>query len=284
MQAPLRDHPSVVVLYPGKLWSLWDMLDRLFGPLYWLLRTLESETELIKTAATNSQKIIEPEFVTDTLKASILDLRKELNSLGLDNSCRHIDRILSRIEIQVDYTYLYINLEDLQAGIRDEGSSDAIFHIKRERSKLLYDQPNPWEIVVKRFPSAEGDIISAIQCYMFDENTASVFHSMRIVEAGLAALSEALGLSFDTEVWHVIIDKIESEIRELERTWPKGVSKNEFLKFYSMSAKEFRYFKDGWRNYVSHRREIYDAPQALSTLNHVRDFMLHLSTRLSEVS
>jgi hypothetical protein len=119
---------------------------------------------------------------------------------------------------------------------------------------------------------------------MYDENTASVFHSMRVLEAGLAALSEALGLTFEAEVWAVIIDRIESEIRELERTWPKGHTKSAFLQFYSSAAKEFRYFKDGWRNFVTHRRAEYDAPQALSTLNHVRDFMIQISTRLSEIA
>jgi hypothetical protein len=106
---------------------------------------------------------------------------------------------------------------------------------------------------------------------------------MRILECGLKALSDGLNLPFGYEVWHVVIEQIEFEIRELERRWPKGQTKSEFLRFYSEAAKEFRYFKDGWRNYVSHRLSTYDAPQALSTMTHVRDFMLALSSRLSEV-
>jgi hypothetical protein len=52
----------------------------------------------------------------------------------------------------------------------------------------------------------------------------------------------------------------------------------------SEAAKEFFYFKDGWRNHVSHAKDKYDGPQAFSVLNHTSAFMKHLSMGLSEVS
>jgi hypothetical protein len=156
--------------------------------------------------------------------------------------------------------------------------------IPPDRGKLLQQEnPDFWNGLFDKFPSAFDDLESALFCYACDEGTACVFHCMRILECGLKVLSEALNLPFGTAVWHVAIDQIESEIRELERRWQKGATKSDFLKFYSEVAKEFRYFKDGWRNYVSHRLSTYDAPQAFSTMIHVRDFMLILSSRLSEV-
>jgi hypothetical protein len=44
------------------------------------------------------------------------------------------------------------------------------------------------------------------------------------------------------------------------------------------AAKDFFYFKDGWRNYVSHGGDPYDEHQARSVLDHVRSFMSHLAS------
>ena len=85
------------------------------------------------------------------------------------------------------------------------------------------------------------------------------------------------------ENWNTIIEKIESEIRKLNNL-PKGQQKSDELQFYSEAAKEFRYFKDAWRNHVSHSREKYDERQAKRIIEHVRDFMQHIAIRLKEIA
>ncbi len=54
------------------------------------------------------------------------------------------------------------------------------------------------------------------------------------------------------------------------------------MQFLSEAAKEFFYFKDGWRNHVSHNRGTYDEHQAASVLEHTRSLMNHVATPLSE--
>jgi hypothetical protein len=105
---------------------------------------------------------------------------------------------------------------------------------------------------------------------------------MRVLEHGLHALANELGKSFDVQNWKNILDEIEAEIRTQERTLPRGTSKNERLRFLSNAAKEFVYFKNGWRNYVSHGRDPYDEHQARSVMEHVREFMTVLSSQLHE--
>jgi len=80
----------------------------------------------------------------------------------------------------------------------------------------------------------------------------------------------------------VVIDQIEAKIKELRNTLPAGNAKSERLQFLSEAAKEFSYFKDGWRNHVSHNKSKYDGPQALSAITHVHAFMTQISSRLSE--
>jgi hypothetical protein len=105
---------------------------------------------------------------------------------------------------------------------------------------------------------------------------------MRVLEHGLRVLAKDVGKTFDVQVWQTIIDQIESAIRELGKTLPAGQAKSERLQFLSSAAKEFVFFKDGWRNYVSHNKASYDPLQAQSALGHVKTFMSVLSSRLRE--
>lgn len=105
---------------------------------------------------------------------------------------------------------------------------------------------------------------------------------MRVLEHGLRALAADVGKTFSVQNWQNIIDQIESEIRQMGKTLPAGPEKSDRLQFLSEAAKEFVYFKDGWRNYVSHNRAVYDEHLARSALEHVRSFMTVLAGRLAE--
>ena len=64
---------------------------------------------------------------------------------------------------------------------------------------------------------------------------------------------------------------------------PKSTEKSAKLKFYSSAAIQFRYFKDAWRNHVSHGRDTYDEREAYSIWNHVKEFMQTLANELKEL-
>ena len=154
----------------------------------------------------------------------------------------------------------------------------------RERCLVLdksqrnyYEQESPLfgEKVASSFFRASQDIAEAGRCFALGRWTASVFHLMRVLELGLAALATELGISFEFENWHTVIERIESEIRKLDGL-PKGPGKSEKLQKYSEAAKQFRYFKDAWRNHVSHSRVTYDETQSETIMRHVREFMQDL--------
>jgi hypothetical protein len=54
---------------------------------------------------------------------------------------------------------------------------------------------------------------------------------------------------------------------------PKGSKRDKQLTFDCELLKEFRYVKDLFRNKVMHKRVTYDAKQAESAFEHVRNFM-----------
>lgn len=135
--------------------------------------------------------------------------------------------------------------------------------------------------VAAAFNSAELDMREAAKCLATERHTACVFHCMRVLEAGLVALAEdVLGRRPGQEQWGNLIESVEKAIETVRKNGIPGVGKdekNERLRFWSEVAKEFGYFKDGWRNHVAHARTFYDEHSALSVLNHTRAFMAGLA-------
>jgi hypothetical protein len=132
------------------------------------------------------------------------------------------------------------------------------------------------------FPSAHTELMEAGNCVATGAYTACVFHCMRALEHGLRALAKNVRKKFDVQNWQNIIEQIESAISHHGKTLRKGLAKSKKLQFLSAAAKEFTYFKDGWRNHVSHNRASYNEEEALVILNHVRSFMTHLASKLKE--
>lgn len=134
-----------------------------------------------------------------------------------------------------------------------------------------------------KFRDAIYDIKEAGNCYAHGTYTACVFHLMRALEIALHKLATDLGVTFPTalelENWQNIIEKIESAMRDREKQLPKGAQKSEEMQYYSEAAKEFRYFKDAWRNHVSHSRVDYEIHDATKIMEHVREFMRHLASK-----
>ncbi len=157
-----------------------------------------------------------------------------------------------------------------------------IYRYPAEQAVVLKEWKNDWLPALGSFPSAQSDILAAVDLWALSHPTACVFHLMRVLEHGIKALASDVGKTFDIQNWQNILDEIESEIRSQSRTLPRGIAKAERLQFLSEAAKEFHFFKDGWRNYVSHNRAVYDQNQARIVMDHVRSFMNVLSSHLSE--
>ena len=209
------------------------------------------------------------------------DLEKYLAELEFKELIKRLRRTQQKLcEGLNDATRIADLLEALQEAIEDEGEDRTIVNVPARKSEMIYADPNPWDALGARFPEVGADVLSALKCHAIGEDTACVFHTMRVLEVGLGALASDVGRTFDVQQWHNIIEEIESEIRKLRETLPRGEAKNRRLAFLSQAAKEFFYFKDGWRNYVSHNRGTYDEHQALSVLEHVRTFMTLLAQNL----
>lgn len=155
------------------------------------------------------------------------------------------------------------------------------FTLTTEESKQFGNPELLGPEVTTAFPSEEMayEIKEAGSCMALGRYTATVFHLMRVLEKGLRALATELAVPFAIPFeylnWQNIIEQIESAIKDHEKL-KAGKIKTDTLKQYAEIAKQFRYFKDAWRNGVAHSRETYDKGQAISILQHVGEFMSDL--------
>lgn len=207
------------------------------------------------------------------IQADLMPLNLPASQLEIQHIWNHADRWTRR--------RLAEGLNALRWKIEQE-LRNRFFVFLDEAEAAFFREKTPFgEAVASAFPSAAYDVIEAAQCYALNRHTACVFHCMRVLEYGLRTMAEHLGKTFETQNWYNIINEIEGEIR-IRASAKKTPEKDEEMRFLSAAAKEFGYFKDGWRNYAMHGRSKYDGSQALSALNHTRDFMNNLATRLKE--
>jgi hypothetical protein len=146
------------------------------------------------------------------------------------------------------------------------------------------------EAVKKSFPNAAPDIQDAGDSIAVGLNTAAVFHLMHVVEWGLRALAEDVGLSdvaidrkTDKTVplafadWERILNQLTGKIEEKIKAMPRDETKQKGQEFYFSALGEIRGFKEAWRNHVMHTRRSYTREDALAVFSHVQRFMQSLA-------
>jgi hypothetical protein len=286
MDSACEERPAPGQTIPYGLMSLWDMINCSISQLGSLCAQLELEhlcfkvvgfplalegpveegetaqvAGWMKVARTLARDFEWPAVIDriDIIEAILAGKRGKITNLRLSNEVR-------------------VLLETVTSGLK----SQSIYRYPKAKADVLWSWQADWAAVTKAFPSSQTDVFAGVDLWALGHATASIFHFMRVLEHGLRALAQDVGKTFDVQNWQNIIDQIESEIRQLGKTLSSGIEKTERLQFLSEAAKEFVYFKDGWRNYVSHGRGIYDEHQARSVMEHVRAFMTTLSSRLAE--
>lgn len=272
---------------PYGLMSLYDMINVSTSPLPSLFAQLKLYEIVFK-----KQEIIsgsENDIVDDSMRTHILGWMKialivaqEFEISAAEDRIKRIIKATKKRDFKyIDAaTEIRVLLETLDDGFNNH----LLYRYTNEKARILSSWKNDWSAVVSFFPEAESDIRSAVDLWCLCHPTASVFQFMRVLEFGLRAMARDVGVSFDVQNWQNAINDIESKIREIGKTLPRGASKSERLRFLSEAAKEFAYFKDGWRNHVSHARAPFDDHQARSVMEHVRQFMTILASGFAPFS
>jgi hypothetical protein len=264
MNAPCRQNPFLLV-------SWWDM--EKFAAEKFV--TICSNISIIAAGQMkDSPMLLEAEH-RKVLADSLRKIERSCREIGLKTTALQILSVADRLDNgywladshQISQTLLCLN-----DAIRAEMSTHLFLRVFPNRAEYFEQEDLFSAIASAKFPSAKRDIKDAGTCYACDRNTAAVMHLMRVLELGLNTLARELKVPFDKRNWENIINDIECAIKKVNGP-SFGSDWKTKLEFYSGAAKDFRYFKDAWRNHAMHFHEHYDDSDALTVLNHVGGFM-----------
>jgi hypothetical protein len=197
-------------------------------------------------------------------------------------------RIFGLVDVQGFQTQMMAAaLEDLLTAIDGDCSGLHFAFIPSGKVQFFEQDALFGDAVNAAFPSAKPEIKNAGNCLAADLPDAAVFYLMRAAEHGLRALARHLkvrvGLPLDYACWDHVIRAVKKKLVRLDAK-PKGEKKATELELYERVLMECTYFKDAWRNPVSHTRGRFSEAGALDAFGHARDFMRRLSERVKEKS
>lgn len=210
--------------------------------------------------------------------SSLLDkLAAECDVLGLDQTGALAARIQVRVrEKGKEYSYpeFAADLDTVVFSFVNALRKELFVRVPLEREPYFQQDALLGTAVAKAFPSAADDIQHAGTCYALGQNTACVFHLMRVLERPLGVLAAKFSVDFEYKAWGTVIDQIEKAVKLWARG--QGVDPRERQR-YAEAASHLGFVKDAWRNEVNHVRGVYDKGQAESVLTNVRGFMQALA-------
>jgi HEPN domain-containing protein len=140
--------------------------------------------------------------------------------------------------------------------------------------------------VATKFSSLTYDIAEAGKCLALERSTASVFHSVRCLEAGIRALSRCLGIPDPTHgserTWGRLLETLKAAIDE---KWPpKNLSarSSQDGRLFERAYAALAAMMNPWRNETMHLAEKYTESEARHIFEVIKGFMGVVASRCDE--
>lgn len=219
--------------------------------------------------------------VRELLPAVLLQLSKQCKMLHLRFSLRALARL--REELLKDQPNAYnieTALEELDKFIVDELRERVLYFVRPDRAAHYANFRRGWEGALNKFDIA-ADVEEAEKCFALDRFPASVYHAMRIAEAGVLALGARfpnISAAILEKPWGTIVSALDAEVKAMPRR--TGPEKDQQAQFAAVVDALF-HVNLAWRIPASHaaRKPLstYDPEQAGEVLSRTKALMRHLA-------
>jgi hypothetical protein len=284
--------------------SVWSLLDimKLFSCIDFAMILVDLQKNYDRCIAARGKTLPEDELF-DLIKDCSYCIHgwKTLSEeMGIGSAHAKISLTARHLEEHpetIDCSSLAADLRNAYDSIMTDVFHHRFVHISREMKPYVNNEALFGQTVNDAFPKAVPDIREAGNCLAVDNSTAAVFHLMRAVEHGLLGLCAHLGIvripkrrkagakkkwiPVDFGTWDdrlkVAQQKIDNKVDKLK----PGKKKQELQQFYYPLLQDLKGFKDAWRNHVMHSRDSYSAKDAEAIMDHVKNFMIRLSEKVS---
>ena len=148
---------------------------------------------------------------------SLKVLKIHILNIGCRVTAMAVDDFITALDADAETKTMTIKLfaekiaED-KSRLRHELSLSQLYVLDNERAKYFTAGPSAFgSDVSDALPQAIPDIEDAGKCIALQQGTASVFHSMRVMEAALKELARLLGIPYAPS-WESYITQIEAQI------------------------------------------------------------------------
>lgn len=292
---PAESCPRAHISQPGRLRSVWEMIEFNLSSLASAVHQLAGSVQSIEILG-NDPSRIDPQFLIQVLgyaavsAEAIVPLAK---AADLDATEAAAQRLAAKLRKLRDHhesmgalPFSVISLRD----VKEEGShiltvaidqlSKRFALVLSSRERDLYEATEPLfgDAVFNRFQGANDDIAEAGKCLALERGTATVFHLMRVLEAGLKALGKELGIPYAPS-WEAYIKQLDKLLDG--KSYDSLTSEQKAKRpFYQDVLGDLISIKSAWRNPTMHIVRSYGIRQAGIIFEASKGLMQHLAKEL----
>lgn len=280
-----------------RLWSLRDMLELKTASFYGVTSGLHALREIIKRKEEKGIEenddggititFVKDSFIVEQLLEQVRELEENLRVLGMRMALISSDKL--KVEISSERGFIWERVggicEEVHNRLLDELSLTKVF-VLNAMEQDYFEPPEPLfgAEVASKYLTASFEIDEAAKCCALGRSTASAFHSIRCLEAGIRAISRCLGIPDPTRgsdrSWFKVLKAIRDEI---DRRWPG--SSNTMSgdgRFFEEAHALLSAMQNPYRNSTMHLDQKYTNDEAEHIFLVVKGFMKKLASRCDE--
>jgi hypothetical protein len=293
---------------PYRLWSLWDMLEPFIYEFGQLIEDLLGEEWKIHFTFRPETPI--PVESASSISKDLDRIQALCERLELDESVKKIARIQHTLTLTNNplgyptYGRLVALWGQLREGIMDESRTRMFLYLPGNPNKVrgadtpayMYVQKEPLfgRRVKVRFPNSRNDVIQCGQCFAVGAWTASVFHGLRVLEAGVKALFDGLNVPQNLRprdrTWGALLRQVKSEIDKRHEQNKRQNSPTfdqwweDHKSFFEEVHAHLNAVKIAWRDPTMHVEDRpYTREQALDIIKNLGALMRRIASHLDEM-
>jgi hypothetical protein len=216
----------------------------------------------------------------EKLKEHVDTLRCHVSSMAAADLIGHLTNDITMT--YHDYGTLALNLRNT---FKNELTLQTVFVMDPKRSDFYEPKISLFgNVVATQFPSLAPEISEIGRCYACDRTTASAFHSLRCLEAGIRAVRLCLGIPDPIKGYQRNWSKVSEAIKtEIDKRWPASTGRmSGDAQLFDEIFGAFAGLQNPYRNATMHLEATYNAEDAYALYVLVRGLMTRIAARMNE--
>jgi hypothetical protein len=174
---------------------------------------------------------------------------------------------------------------ELSKTLRRELQTRKVFCLDPGRADFYEPNAPLWGAdVAKKFPSIAYEVDQLGKCYACDLTTASAFHSIRAMEAGIRAIARCVGIPDPTTGKDRNWSNISRTIKDaIDKRWPASSGRmSGDAQLFDRLHGAISGMQNPYRNETMHLSAVYTAPEALHIFELAKGLMQKIASRMDE--